>query len=82
MRADVLARRTAGCSGAQLAALVNEAALACAKGGYSSIDAAMLEAAHDKITMGAERKCVFLTRATLSGMLGVESIGLMGLHRL
>ena len=52
-----LARRTAGFSGAELANLVNEAALAAGKGGHARITAAMLDEAQDKILMGSERRC-------------------------
>lgn len=51
-----LARRTAGFSGAELANLVNEAALAAGKGGHAHITSAMLDEAQDKILMGSERR--------------------------
>ena len=51
-----MARRTAGFSGAELANLVNEAALAAGKGGHARITAAMLDEAQDKILMGSERR--------------------------
>lgn len=51
-----LARRTAGFSGAELANLVNEAALAAGKGGHAHITPAMLDEAQDKILMGSERR--------------------------
>lgn len=51
-----LARRTAGFSGAELANLVNEAALAAGKGGHARIAGAMLDEAQDKILMGSERR--------------------------
>ena len=53
-----MARRTAGFSGAELANLVNEAALAAGKGGHAHITAAMLDEAQDKILMGSERRCL------------------------
>lgn len=51
-----LARRTAGFSGAELANLVNEAALAAGKGGHARITSGMLDEAQDKILMGSERR--------------------------
>ena len=51
-----LARRTAGFSGAELANLVNEAALAAGKGGHPRITSGMLDEAQDKILMGSERR--------------------------
>ncbi|EIE22910.1 ATP-dependent metallopeptidase Hfl [Coccomyxa subellipsoidea C-169] len=51
-----LARRTAGFSGAELANLVNEAALAAGKGGHARITSSMLDEAQDKILMGSERR--------------------------
>ena len=51
-----LARRTAGFSGAELANLVNEAALAAGKGGHAHITPNMLDEAQDKILMGSERR--------------------------
>ena len=46
----------AGFSGAQLSNLVNEAALAAARGGAPRVGLRLLEEARDKILMGAERK--------------------------
>lgn len=53
--AEVLARKTPGFSGAQIANMINEAALAAAKAGSDRIDSAMLDEARDKVMMGRER---------------------------
>ncbi|MCA1844645.1 MAG: AAA family ATPase [Actinobacteria bacterium] len=51
-----LARRTAGFSGADLAALVNEAALGTARRGRSEIDEHELTAAFERLVAGPERR--------------------------
>ena len=56
VRADILARGTPGFSGADLANLVNEAALFAARGNKRLVDMQDFERAKDKIMMGAERK--------------------------
>ena len=56
--ADLLARQSAGFSGADLSNLVNEAALQAAKMGRDALTASMLDYAFDKICMGVERKSV------------------------
>jgi len=56
VRADILARGTPGFSGADLANLVNEAALFAARGNKRLVDMDDFEYAKDKIMMGAERK--------------------------
>ena len=56
-----VARGTPGFSGADLANLVNEAALRAARAGRSSIDAHDLEQARDKVLMGAERRSLVMT---------------------
>lgn len=53
---NVLARGTTGFSGADLANLVNEAALFSARKDKKAVDAEDFEQARDKIMMGAERK--------------------------
>lgn len=53
--AEVLARKTPGFSGAQIANMINEAALAAAKCGADVINNAMLDEARDKVMMGRER---------------------------
>jgi cell division protease FtsH len=56
-----VARGTPGFSGADLANLVNEAALLAARGGRGSVDARDLEAARDKVLMGVERRSLVMT---------------------
>ncbi len=56
VRADVLARGTPGFSGAELANLVNEAALFAARRNKRLVDMQDFEDAKDKIIMGPERK--------------------------
>jgi len=57
----VLARGTPGFSGADLANLINEAALFAARYGDKKIDQNHLDLAKDKIMMGAERKSMILS---------------------
>ena len=61
VRADILARGTPGMSGADLANLVNEAALFAARGNKRRVDMDDFEQAKDKIFMGAERKSMVIT---------------------
>ena len=61
VRADILARGTPGMSGADLANLVNEAALFAARGNKRLVDMDDFEKAKDKIFMGAERKSMVIT---------------------
>jgi len=63
--ARALARQTPGFSGADLNNLVNEAALLAAKLGHDKITAAGLDAAHDKVRMGVERKSSARSREAL-----------------
>ncbi len=56
VRLDVLARRTPGFTGADLANLMNEAALLAARRNLSLIGHAELEAAIDRVMAGPERK--------------------------
>ncbi len=58
---DDIARITSGFSGAELANLVNEAALMAARKGKSHIEMSDFDVAKDKITMGIERKSVVIT---------------------
>ncbi|TCV90832.1 ATP-dependent zinc metalloprotease FtsH [Sulfurirhabdus autotrophica] len=60
VRADILARGTPGFSGADLANLVNEAALFAARGNKRLVDMDDFERAKDKIIMGAERRSVIM----------------------
>ncbi len=59
--AKVLARGTPGFSGADLANLVNEAALLAARKDKRTVDMDDFEGAKDKIMMGAERKSMVMT---------------------
>ena len=59
--ADSTARRTPGFSGADLANLVNEAALFAARGNKRLVDMDDFEKAKDKILMGAERKSMIIS---------------------
>ncbi len=57
----VIARGTPGFSGADLANLVNEAALLAARTGRRTVGMAELEAAKDKVMMGAERRSLVMS---------------------
>ena len=59
----VIARGTPGFSGADLANLVNEAALFAARGNKRLVDMQDFEKAKDKIMMGAERKTMVMDDA-------------------
>jgi cell division protease FtsH len=59
--ASVLARGTPGMAGADLANLVNEAALFAARSNKRLVDMDDFERAKDKIFMGAERKSMVIT---------------------
>jgi cell division protease FtsH len=56
-----IARGTPGFSGADLANLVNEAALLAARAGRTAITAVDLDAARDKVMMGVERRSLVMT---------------------
>ncbi len=58
--ASILARGTPGFSGADLANLVNEAALFAARGNKRLVDIDDFERAKDKIIMGAERRSIVM----------------------
>jgi cell division protease FtsH len=60
IRADILARGTPGFSGADLANLVNEAALFAARRNGRVVEMVDFEKAKDKIMMGAERKSMVM----------------------
>ncbi|ANH66989.1 ATP-dependent zinc metalloprotease FtsH [Mitsuaria sp. 7] len=60
VRADILARGTPGFSGADLANLVNEAALFAARRNGRVVDMQDFEKAKDKIMMGPERKSMVM----------------------
>ncbi len=59
--ARVIARGTPGFSGADLANLVNEAALMAARANKSVVGMFELESAKDKVLMGAERRSMVMT---------------------
>ena len=60
VKADILARGTPGMSGADLANLVNEAALFAARSSKRLVDMDDFEKAKDKILMGAERRSMVM----------------------
>ncbi|MBK7324942.1 MAG: ATP-dependent zinc metalloprotease FtsH [Propionivibrio sp.] len=60
VKADILARGTPGMSGADLANLVNEAALFAARASKRLVDMDDFEKAKDKILMGAERRSMVM----------------------
>src|SRR5512138_726937 len=60
VKADIIARGTPGMSGADLANLVNEAALFAARGNKRLVDMEDFEKAKDKIMMGAERRSMVM----------------------
>jgi cell division protease FtsH len=60
VKPDILARGTPGFSGADLANLVNEAALFAARGNKRLVDMEDFERAKDKIIMGAERRSMVM----------------------
>ncbi|HEY1436154.1 MAG TPA: ATP-dependent zinc metalloprotease FtsH [Casimicrobiaceae bacterium] len=61
VKAEVIARGTPGFSGADLANLVNEAALFAARRSKRLVDMEDFEMAKDKIMMGAERKSMVMS---------------------
>ncbi len=61
VRPQLIARGTPGFSGADLANLVNEAALFAARANKRSVDQLDFEKAKDKIMMGAERRSMVMT---------------------
>jgi cell division protease FtsH len=60
VKADIIARGTPGFSGADLANLVNEAALFAARKSKRLVDMEDFERAKDKIIMGAERRSMVM----------------------
>ncbi len=58
---SVLAKSTPGFSGADLANLVNEAALIASRSDKESIDSSDFEQARDKVLMGPERKSMYIS---------------------
>ena len=61
VKADIIARGTPGFSGADLANLVNEAALFAARFNKRVVDMEDFEKAKDKIMMGAERRSMVMS---------------------
>ncbi len=61
VKADIIARGTPGFSGADLANLVNEAALFAARANKRLVDMEDFEKAKDKIMMGAERRSMVMS---------------------
>ena len=59
--ARIIARGTPGFSGADLANLVNEAALLAARKGRRTVSMAEFEEAKDKVMMGSERRSMVMT---------------------
>ena len=58
---EVVAKGTPGFSGADLANLINEAALLAARANKAQVNMDDLEAAKDKVMMGAERRSMVIT---------------------
>ncbi len=58
---DAIARGTPGLSGAEIANLVNEAALLAGRFGKTQVETDDFERAKDKILMGIERKSMFIS---------------------
>lgn len=66
VKGSLLARGTPGFSGADLANLVNEAALFAARGSGQTVTMVDFERAKDKIMMGAERKSMVMSESERS----------------
>jgi cell division protease FtsH len=58
---DAIAKGTPGFSGADLANLINEAALLAARSNKTQVDNSDFEAAKDKVLMGSERRSMVIT---------------------
>jgi cell division protease FtsH len=63
VKLDVLAKGTPGLAGAELANLVNEAALLAARKNKKKVEMIDFEEAKDKVMMGMERKSMIITEA-------------------
>jgi len=61
VKPSIIARGTPGFSGADLANLVNEAALLAARGNNKSVKMDQFDKAKDKVMMGAERKSLIMS---------------------
>jgi cell division protease FtsH len=64
---DIIARGTPGFVGADLANLVNEAALAAARADRGQVEMADLERAKDKVLMGPERRSMVMSAGRSAG---------------
>jgi cell division protease FtsH len=73
VKLSVLARGTPGFSGADLANLVNEAALFAARRSKKMVDMSDFESAKDKIMMGAERRSLLMSKEELTNTAYHES---------
>ena len=60
---EAMARGTGGMSGADLASIMNEAALAASRRGSGSVEMSDLEEARDRVLLGSERRSLVLTNA-------------------
>jgi cell division protease FtsH len=87
---NILAQTTPGMSGADLANVINEAAILCAQRGKSEISLIDLEEARDKVRWGKERKSMCLNaeeRRVIAyheaghAIVGLEQALLPGLHK-
>jgi cell division protease FtsH len=61
VKLGVVAKGTPGLAGAELANIVNEAALLAARGGKTKVDMSDFEEARDKVLMGSARKSLLIT---------------------
>ncbi len=79
-----VARQTPGFSGAELANLLNEAAILAARENADSVDHAHIERARERIILGAERKGMAVDeeerRATAVHEAGHVAVGVVALH--
>jgi cell division protease FtsH len=79
-----VARTTAGYTGADLARLLNEAAILATRDGSSAIDHAHIESARDRVTMGDERKTLVMEdderHATAVHEAGHVAVGIVSKH--
>lgn len=63
VRLDVIAKGTPGMSGADLANLINEAALLAARKNHKRVNHEDIEAAKDKVMMGIERRSMVISES-------------------
>jgi cell division protease FtsH len=80
----IVARATPGYTGADLARMLNEAAILATREGCDAVDAMHLEKARDKVMMGDERKTLLMhadeRHATAVHEAGHVAVGLASLH--